>query len=256
MNEKNPKSTAGVSALVGTGAGALGLTYSYLKPSIPKTKRVRASQAEVSKFIQQLKPGDVLLTGSHRMGTPSKLYSTALRRNHPEYHTAVYMGKNLLGELLYDDKKPSKWATQKDLKYTMKKEGPVQAFRPINLSDRQQKSYVKALQKNLTTATYDDKAATKVYLQRLIGKKQGKCKGRFCSNVIATALPKKAFPKNVSREMALPKDFTNPKYFQEVAKFRPYKRIHLPASNPSLLKYVAGPALLATGFTAAYKTLS
>lgn len=225
----------------GTVAGGAGLAYSLNKPSLP-AKRTRITALDKAKFMSKLKAGDILLSGPYKSDAWSKGFQMAVSRNQPQYHAGVYLGDKTFAELLLKNTKPSKETIQKDLGYALSQD-THKAFRP-RLTEKERTHFVGRVKKNFPTYTYDEAGTLKAYTARKLGiKNLHNCKGFNCGSAIAANLPKKTRGK-ISPHSALPSDFMNPKHFEEVGTLEKYK-MHLPASNRSLLKYVALPALAA-----------
>jgi hypothetical protein len=227
-------------ALIGAGVGAGGgIAYSYGRSSLPRDKKeFRVSSVDREKFISKLKPGDVLLTGAYDKGPWEKGFNTFLNHNKPVYHVGVYTGKKQFSELILPNQEPSHDTVKKDIHFALK-EDAHEAWRPI-ITDVERKRFIRGVQKRFTTSSYSSPAAIKAYAARAVGLKNVSCVGDFCSNAPAKHLPKRLF--NVDRSMAMPKDYTNPKHFKFIAELKKVET-HLPASNKSLMKYVAAPAL-------------
>lgn len=231
---------------IGAGTGAvLGTGYSYYKPGL-KQKRTRVTTRTKKEFIKKLRPGDVLLEGDYHTDAWSKGLQTTIRRNKPEYHSAIYTGKGQYAELLIQDRNtlikdtgPSKDVIKKDLMYALG-EGSHEAYRP-KLTKKEVGTIAQKVNKSFPKMRYSTPAAIRVWAQRKIGLKNIPCKGKFCSNSVASVLPKRLF-KDVHPSNVMPTDFVNNPNFTRIGKVRKYN-IHMPASNKSLLKYVALPAL-------------
>lgn len=246
MAKKND--TNKIVGAVATGAGA-GLGYSYYKPGLPQRTRITAEAKK--KFISKLKPGDVLIEGDYKTDSWSKGLQTFIGRNKPEYHSSVYSGNGEFAELLIKDTKPTTATIHKDLPYALR-HGSHVAYRP-KLSPREQKAIEGRINAEFPKMHYSDTDAIRVWAQRKVGLKNVPCKGEFCSNAVAKVLPKRLF-KGQHPSTVLPHDFAKNTNFKHVATLRPYV-IHMPASNKSLLKYVALPALAAGTVAAGTMTI-
>lgn len=237
-------------AAAGTAAGAAaGTVASYLKP-VNKHPYVRHALKE--KFMKKLKPGDILMTGGYETGPWEKGLQSFLSRNKQEYHTAVYIGKDkktgqrMYGELLVRDQVPDKMNAQKDLDFALTEDSHV-ALRPKWKDVHERNKFVYKVKRELPKTSYDSVAAVKTYVKRKAGIHNFVCNGKFCSNAISSHMPQRFFGK-VHRTAAMPYDFYNNKFFKPIAELRT-RKIHLPASNKALGKYVLPAALVGGALT-------
>lgn len=259
IEDVNPAIPIGMAGTAAVG----GLAYSLKKPAGVHSARV--PKKEVDEFLRKLKPGDVLTTGSYNTGKANP-FQVLLNRGSKQYHSAVYLGKGHMTEMIpYGMKKPRP-TTDKYLLRNYANTETFQAHRP-KITPKETKEMLRGVRLNQKKYVYDAKDSAKAYIKNKIEKviptkaimkkmsperaqKVFGCKGKFCSNLASSHLPQKLF--NVHKTVAMPKDYHNPKFFEYVGKLeKPGKVGHLAASNKSLWRYAGKPALIAGGLLAA-----
>jgi len=257
--KEKEKINPAIPATTAATAAAGGMLYSLKKP-VGVPKYVDMPEQQLRNFQRKLKPGDVLLTGSYDPGRANP-YQILLNPNEKQYHSAVYLGKGKITEMLGDMKKPRKTRDEYLLRRYSDSETYL-AYRP-KITAKELKEYLKGVKKNQKNYVYSDKDAVKAFIKNKIQKilpmktilsiispekaqKVFGCEGKFCSNLASSNLPQRLFETHKS--VAMPTDYQNPKHFEFVGELKNEKFIgHLPASKESLWRYAGKPALIAGG---------
>lgn len=211
-------------------AGGTGLLYTSLKRDIGKPYGYKSGDSP--KLRSKLKQGDVVISGPYAHDVPGqRLFQTMHNRNDAKYHASVYIDGKL------KEVSPISTSTKpRDLL----DEDQFTVLRP-KLDRLQKREYLKKLE-NIESKSYGHTAVAKAVLADKLHLKNVKCKGNFCSNIIAKALPNTFFDREISS--VLPKHFIKNPNFKEVTNMSKVTP-HLPFSNKALLKYVVAPAAIA-----------